>query len=1020
MGQKGDQFPNIILYLILIFLNLFNCNSAVSQPPIINNTVSANDFGGIGLLQNRTARFGSSGSFEAGTTFIDPYRRWYLRLNLFPWLEGTFRYTDIRNRLFSNIVEFSGTQTFKDRGADIKFRLWPESRYVPQIAVGMQDGLGTGIFRGEYLVATKRYLDLDLSLGLGWGYLANGGTWENPLTSLSEALRSRSTASGTGGTPLLGSWFSGEFVAPFFGVEYQTPFRGVTIKAEYNLNDYQSEPQGNVLEKSLSPWNVGLNYRPYPWVDISLAWERGHSYMSRFAILADLNDPGMPKLDPPPPLIKIRNSKSLLPEKRTTEAYSIPAFTPRSIIKNRLTSEGSESTHQIDKIFSSLEQAGLQIKQFDLTHKEVHVHLAKGSYSLIANNAEDLASVIVANLPTLVERVSFVDHSQKNPKISVIISQKDIERNRIVDFLFDGLESEGIHPHSFHLDHDSATLIVPTDPAAAGFDRNAEIRAAQAVLRASPTPVKSVTIITAKNELVERRVTFDRSEINRQIAVDHLFENVEADGVQIESFEMSRGKATVYVMPEPTRYSHDLTQTAHKLANGIPIDLEEINLINLNRDIEETAVTLRKDENQWNLVTTASGTSKHIEVVKDRKNKIANSLFDALNKEGFKAEGVDIKSKSATIYLASRKFRQFARNVGYVARIATGIFPDNIEELTIVSLQAGMEMNRVTIWRKDLENFQLAQGSVEEVLTRSNIKGPLPGSSQGIIKNPDRYPSLKWGIGPSFRQHIGGSSKFVLFQIWARLNATLEVMPGLSFRGRYGRDIYNNFHRIRQDSDSVLTRVRSDIKEYLQQGENALVVLQGDYVFSPSRDFYTRISAGLFEEMYGGISSEVLYRPFNSRVAIGAEFNYVRQREFDVKLKFREFATGTGHVNAYYQWPQYNLVTSVHIGEYLAGDRGGTFIMSRGFDSGVRMGSWFTLTNVPFEEFGEGSFDKGIFVSIPFELFLLKSTPSHGRMGFRPLTRDGGQMLDVSTRLYDLTSDANLGRVVDDWGRLLD
>ena len=110
----------------------------------------------------------------------------------------------------------------------------------------------------------------------------------------------------------------------------------------------------------------------------------------------------------------------------------------------------------------------------------------------------------------------------------------------------------------------------------------------------------------------------------------------------------------------------------------------------------------------------------------------------------------------------------------------------------------------------------------------------------------------------------------------------------------------------------------------------------------------------------------------------------------------------------------------MHIGKYLARDPGGTFVTSREFDSGVRMGAWVTLTNVPAEEFGEGSFDKGIFVSIPFELFLMKSATGHGRLGFRPLTRDGGQMVHVGTRLYDLTADANLGRVVDDWDRVLD
>ena len=192
------------------------------------------------------------------------------------------------------------------------------------------------------------------------------------------------------------------------------------------------------------------------------------------------------------------------------------------------------------------------------------------------------------------------------------------------------------------------------------------------------------------------------------------------------------------------------------------------------------------------------------------------------------------------------------------------------------------------------------------------------------------------------------------------------------------------------------------------------------YVFSPISQVFVRLSSGIFELMYGGISGEVLYRPFNSRLAFGADWNWVKQREFDGKFTFRKYNTGTGHLNIYYELPWYGILTSAHIGQYLAQDRGGTFIVSRKFDSGLRMGAWATLTNVPFEEFGEGSFDKGIFASIPFELLLMKSSKRHGRFGFRPLTRDGGQMVTVTSRLYDITADSSFGRVIDDWGRFLD
>ncbi len=1002
---------------LLIFLS--GGFGAMAYAQSERDSVSANDFGGIGLLQTRTARFGPDGGFQAGTSFIEPYRRWFFRLTLVPWFEGVFRYTDIRNRLFSNIIDFSGSQTFKDRGADIKFRLWPESRFMPQIAVGMQDGLGTGLFRGEYLVASKRFRDLDVSFGIGWGYLGNGGTWRNPLASLTESLKFRSDSSGTGGAPLFSSWFSGEFIAPFFGIEYMTPISGLTLKLEYEGNDYETEPLGNALEAS-SYWNYGFSYSPFSWLDVSLAFERGNSYMSRLSLLANLHDGGLPKFDPPPPPVRIRDKKlgAAATAANSADTKGNSAHRARATARDR-------NRQAIDELFNHLEQVGLEVVQFELTHDEARVHYAPGLDSTEINRAERLAGMVVNLVPTPVERVAFVSGRSSVSRSPLVVSRNDIERNAIVDFLFDRLESEGFQLRAFDLTHEEAMLTIEAEQLSEYPDRRTQVRAAQAVLRASPTPLERVTILTAYQGSIQHRATFHRDEVIRESAVNELFEAADADGFAIESLDISYERATVYVSAGTLKQSHEYLQTAHKIAKGAPIELNEVRLFDLVRDTEVATVTLRKDGKEWKTAASASEYTNESPPdshgdIKIDDAEFAGELFAALAEQDLIAEGVQFEGDRAIIYLASRKFRQFARNVGRAARVAANVLPDHIEEFTIIYLSGGMEMSRITIWRKDLENIQLARGSLEGIWARADIQPPAAGAAQNMIPNPDRYPHFEWGIGPGVRQHVGGPSKFILYQVWARANARLDLMPGLFFTASYGHNLYNNFDRIRLASDSVLSRVRSDIKEYLQQGESALVLLQGDYVFSPASQWYARLSAGLFEEMYGGVSTEVLYRPFNSRLALGAEFNWVRQREFDVKFKFRNYNTGTGHFNIYYQWPWYDMLTSVHLGKYLARDRGGTFVMSREFDSGIRMGAWVTLTNIPFEEFGEGSFDKGIFVSIPFELFLLQSTTKHGRLGFRPLTRDGGQMVHVSTRLYDLTADANLDRVVDDWDRLLD
>ena len=68
-------------------------------------------------------------------------------------------------------------------------------------------------------------------------------------------------------------------------------------------------------------------------------------------------------------------------------------------------------------------------------------------------------------------------------------------------------------------------------------------------------------------------------------------------------------------------------------------------------------------------------------------------------------------------------------------------------------------------------------------------------------------------------------------------------------------------------------------------------------------------------------------------------------------------------------------------GEYLAGDEGATIDFSRSFENGTKFGVFATFTDVGSDEFGEGSFDKGIYFNIPIYQNFVNYT-------WRPLTKD--------------------------------
>lgn len=231
--------------------------------------------GGVGLIQMPTARFNQEGEFSLNYQDSEEYRFWTVSLQLFPWMETNIRYTDVRTRLYSDDPGFSGLQTYKDKGVDAKFRLLRETAYLPQLALGVRDFGGTGLFESEYVVASKRWRDVDLHLGLGWGYLGRSGNIQNPFCKLTERFCTRpGQSSAQGGEVEYGKFFRGS-ASLYGGIEYQTPWQPLRLKVEYDGNNYQQDFAGVLAQDK--KWNIAATYRATEALDLNLNYMRGNT-----------------------------------------------------------------------------------------------------------------------------------------------------------------------------------------------------------------------------------------------------------------------------------------------------------------------------------------------------------------------------------------------------------------------------------------------------------------------------------------------------------------------------------------------------------------------------------------------------------------------------------------------------------------------------------------------------------------------------------------------------------------------
>ena len=203
-----------------------------------------------------------------------------------------------------------------------------------------------------------------------------------------------------------------------------------------------------------------------------------------------------------------------------------------------------------------------------------------------------------------------------------------------------------------------------------------------------------------------------------------------------------------------------------------------------------------------------------------------------------------------------------------------------------------------------------------------------------------------------------------------------------------------------------MEHVRTDLVQYLKEDDPTISRLQFDYIWSPHKDLYSKISAGMFESMFGGIGGEILYKPFDRNFNIGLELFKVRQRNFEQRFKFQEYETTTGHINFGFRFAA-GIESNISYGRYLAKDDGYTFDLSRTTKSGFKAGVYFTRTNVSAELFGEGSFDKGFYFQIPLDLFSNEFNGNYSSFKLAPLTRDGGAKLvhdkDLRGLIYNST-----------------
>lgn len=400
----------------------------------------------------------------------------------------------------------------------------------------------------------------------------------------------------------------------------------------------------------------------------------------------------------------------------------------------------------------------------------------------------------------------------------------------------------------------------------------------------------------------------------------------------------------------------------------------------------------------------------------NQQRSLRDQVKEVLDASGLSLVALTLDSAKAELRLRNDRYQAPAVAVGRGARALAWVLPASVETFRIVLVEEGLAQSAVTLRRSDLEALEFDPQAADALLAVAGIGEATP-RLPGAMENDDLYPDFAWSIGPYLSPSYFDPEEPVRLDGGVEVTASYRPAPGWTVAGGLKHRLFGSVGDKTTPSNSRLPTVRTEGPRYAREGET---IIDNAYVskqWKPGNDLYARVTAGYLERMFGGVSAELLWKPVNSNLALGVEANYVKQRDYDGALGFLDYSVATGHVSAYYAFGG-GYHGQLDVGRYLAGDVGATVTLTREFTNGWKVGGFFTITDVSAEEFGEGSFDKGINLTIPIGWFLGEPDKRSVSTTIRPIQRDGGARLQVPGRLYEQVRSGHRNSLEDQWSRV--
>jgi hypothetical protein len=390
--------------------------------------------------------------------------------------------------------------------------------------------------------------------------------------------------------------------------------------------------------------------------------------------------------------------------------------------------------------------------------------------------------------------------------------------------------------------------------------------------------------------------------------------------------------------------------------------------------------------------------------------EMVSEIHEAIHKAGFTEVSVYTDGENLTAEFENPLYLSDEKAAGRVLRILLLYSPSDTKKLQAVIKRRNIPILTVSVAPEYLEKY-LAEEIPEDV-----FKKLVDVQTAGEPEQEDRIKAVQadapallygWGIKPEFTPYLNDPSGFFKARYGAQPWSTLNLWKNAQLYSKLEVPFYSD---ISSSNIPVPNAVRSDSWKYL--GDDIVFDrLLIDQVVRLSDRTFGRLSLGYLEFMYAGAGGEVLRFFGDGNLALGFQGDWARKREPESGFGLLDSDVYDILANAYYHFTPFGITILAQYGRFLAGDVGWLFTVSRQYDTGVTIGGWYSFTDTrDLSDYNKGYNEKGVFITLPFRIFLTKDSPQTYTYAIAPWSRDVAARIYHWQTVYGLAGDLMPGR----------